>query len=53
MKKSRHPYMSTDIGWWSQFTLPRLPSGRHDTAYSNFAGPIPGDGNTPLAFNRQ
>ncbi|RKL19591.1 hypothetical protein BFJ72_g15148 [Fusarium proliferatum] len=50
IKKLYLPYTSIDIGWWFQFTLPRLPSGRLDTTYSGVGGPIPGDGNTPSAF---
>ncbi|RKK08128.1 hypothetical protein BFJ68_g16307 [Fusarium oxysporum] len=51
IKKIHLPYTVVDIGWWFQITLPRLPSGRIDFAYSGMADAIPGDGAKPSAFS--
>ncbi|GKT95766.1 isoflavone reductase family protein [Colletotrichum tofieldiae] len=50
VKKLHLPYTIVDIGWWMQFTLPRLPSGRFDASDSGVATVIPGDGNVVSAF---
>jgi nucleoside-diphosphate-sugar epimerase len=44
------PYTIIDVGWWFQFTLPKLPSGRIDYAHSGLNIRIPGDGNVLSAF---
>jgi nucleoside-diphosphate-sugar epimerase len=44
------PYTIIDVGWWFQFTLPKLPSGLIDHAHSGLDIRIPGDGNVPSAF---
>ncbi|KAL0930608.1 isoflavone reductase family protein [Colletotrichum truncatum] len=50
VKKIHLPYTAIDIGWWFQFTLPRLPSGRLDASVSGLVNVIPGDGNVISAF---
>ncbi|KAL1801134.1 hypothetical protein ACET3X_001476 [Alternaria dauci] len=50
VKKLHLPYTIIDVGWWFQFTLPKLPSGRGDHAHSGLEIQIPGDGNVLSAF---
>lgn len=50
MKKIHLPYTVIDVGWWSQLSLPRLPSGKIDYAVTLPVEYIAGDGNTPSAL---
>ncbi|KAK1512437.1 uncharacterized protein CCOS01_14677 [Colletotrichum costaricense] len=49
-KKIRLPYTVIDVGWWYQLSIPRLPSGRIDSATPLPVNFIAGDGNTPSAL---
>lgn len=51
VKKLHLPYTIIDVGWWFQFTLPKLPSGRINHAHSGLDIRIPGDGDVPSAFS--
>ncbi|KAB2109987.1 hypothetical protein AG0111_0g2202 [Alternaria gaisen] len=50
VKRLHLPYTIIDVGWWFQFSLPKLPSGLIDHAHSGLDIRIPGDGNVPSAF---
>ena len=50
VKRLHIPYTIIDVGWWYQFSLPRLSSGRIDYAISPATQSIPGDGNVPSAL---
>jgi hypothetical protein len=50
VKRLHVPYTIIDIGWWYQFTLPRLPSGKIDYALTVPMKTIPGDGHTLTAL---
>ncbi|KAK5049547.1 hypothetical protein LTR84_004476 [Exophiala bonariae] len=49
VKRLHIPYTIIDVGWWYQFSLPRLPSGRIDYAIGVPIKTIPGDGDMPSA----
>ncbi|KAK1546766.1 isoflavone reductase [Colletotrichum paranaense] len=49
-KKIRLPYTVIDVGWWYQLSIPRLPSGRIDSATPLPVNFIAGDGNTLSAL---
>lgn len=49
VKRLHIPYTIIDVGWWYQFSLPALPSGKIDYAISVPIQSIPGDGNMPSA----
>ncbi|KAF3803286.1 hypothetical protein GCG54_00013395 [Colletotrichum gloeosporioides] len=49
-KKISLPYTVIDVGWWYQLSIPRLPSGRIDSATPLPVNFIAGDGNTPSAL---
>ncbi|KAH7303345.1 hypothetical protein B0I35DRAFT_364420 [Stachybotrys elegans] len=44
------PYTVIDVGWWYQFSLPRVPSGKLDSSISFPEEYIAGDGNTRTAL---
>lgn len=44
------PYTAIDVGWWYQFSLPRVPSGKLDAVVSFPDTVITGDGNTRTAL---
>ncbi|KAL1867027.1 hypothetical protein Plec18167_008818 [Paecilomyces lecythidis] len=44
------PYTIIDVGWWYQFSYPRLSSGKIDYAMTMSNDEIIGDGNTPSAL---
>ncbi|KAJ9255217.1 hypothetical protein DTO195F2_6292 [Paecilomyces variotii] len=44
------PYTIIDVGWWYQFSYPRLASGKIDYAMTMSNDEIIGDGNTPSAL---
>ena len=50
VKRLHIPYTIIDVGWWYQFTLPALPSGKIDYAIGVPTRSIPGDGNVPSAL---
>ncbi|KAI3557898.1 isoflavone reductase [Colletotrichum abscissum] len=49
-KKIRLPYTVIDVGWWYQLSIPRLPSGRIDSATPLPVNFIAGDGSTLSAL---
>lgn len=49
VKRLHIPYTIIDVGWWYQFSLPALPSGKIDYALVVPIKSIPGDGNAPSA----
>ncbi|KXH52975.1 isoflavone reductase [Colletotrichum nymphaeae SA-01] len=49
-KKIRLPHTVIDVGWWYQLSIPRLPSGRIDSATPLPVNFIAGDGNTLSAL---
>ncbi|EXF75697.1 hypothetical protein CFIO01_04630 [Colletotrichum fioriniae PJ7] len=49
-KKICLPYTVIDVGWWYQLSIPRLPSGRIDSATPLPVNFIAGDGNTLSAL---
>lgn len=49
-KRLHIPYTIIDVGWWYQFSLPKLPSGKIDYAMTLPLIPIPGDGNVLSAL---
>lgn len=50
MKRLYIPYTIIDVGWWYQFSVPALPSGKIDYAVGPATQSIPGDGNVPSAL---
>ena len=50
VKRLHIPYTIIDVGWWYQFSLPELSSGKIDYAISVAAQSIPGSGTTPSAL---
>ena len=50
VKRLHIPYTIIDIGWWYQFTLPKLPSGKIDYALAMPMQTIPGDGHVLSAL---
>ncbi|KAJ9617103.1 hypothetical protein H2200_000824 [Cladophialophora chaetospira] len=50
VKRLHIPYTIIDIGWWYQFSLPKLPSCRIDYAVGPASQSIAGDGNAPSAM---
>ncbi|OAQ97461.1 hypothetical protein LLEC1_03549 [Akanthomyces lecanii] len=50
IKRLHIPYTIIDVGWWYQFTLPRLTSGKIDYALTVPLQGIPGDGNVQTAL---
>ena len=50
VKRLHVPYTIVDVGWWYQFSLPKLPSGKIDYAIGPANQSIPGDGNVPSAM---
>lgn len=49
-KRLHLPYTIIDVGWWYQFSFPRLPSGKIDYVVGFPNETIPGDGNIPTAL---
>lgn len=49
VKRLHLPYTIIDVGWWYQFSIPQLPSGKIDYAISVPIQSIPGDGNMESA----
>lgn len=49
-KRLHLPYTIIDVGWWYQFSFPRLPSGKIDYVVGFPNEAIPGDGNIPTAL---
>ncbi|KAK4496663.1 hypothetical protein PRZ48_012645 [Zasmidium cellare] len=49
-KRLHLPYTIIDVGWWYQFSFPRLPSGKIDYVVGFPNETIPGDGNVPTAL---
>lgn len=49
-KRLHIPYTIIDVGWWYQFSFPRLPSGKIDYVVGFPNETIPGDGNIPTAL---
>lgn len=50
VKRLHLPYTIIDVGWWYQFSLPELPSGKIDYAIGVAPQGIPGDGNALSAL---
>jgi hypothetical protein len=50
VKRLHLPYTIIDVGWWYQFSLPELPSGKIDYAIAVPVQSIPGDGDVPSAL---
>lgn len=50
VKRLHIPYTIIDVGWWYQFSLPELPSGRIDYAVGVANQGTPGDGNVRSAL---
>ncbi|PYH80200.1 aromatic alcohol reductase [Aspergillus brunneoviolaceus CBS 621.78] len=50
IKQLRLPYTIIDVGWWYQFSYPRLESGRIDYAMTSANNEIVADGNSPIAL---
>jgi hypothetical protein len=50
VKRLHIPYTIIDVGWWYQFSLPELPSGKIDYAIGIVTQSIPGDDNVPSAL---
>ncbi|KAH7016467.1 uncharacterized protein B0I36DRAFT_436131 [Microdochium trichocladiopsis] len=50
IKRAYMPYTAIDIGWWAQWCLPRLPSGKLDSALAFPVYEIVGAGDVPCAF---
>lgn len=50
VKRLHIPYTIIDVGWWYQFALPRLPSGKIDYAIGPATQSIPGDGHALSAL---
>ncbi|KAL9567440.1 hypothetical protein ACKAV7_008390 [Fusarium commune] len=44
------PYTVIDVGWWYQFSMPRVPSGKLDSAITFPENTIAGDGNLQSAL---
>ncbi|KAI1373984.1 NAD(P)-binding protein [Hypoxylon crocopeplum] len=44
------PYTVIDVGWWSEHSVPAVPSGRTDQAVSKYFNIIPGNGTVPNAY---
>ncbi|EED24102.1 conserved hypothetical protein [Talaromyces stipitatus ATCC 10500] len=44
------PYTAIDVGWWYQFSVPRVPSSKLDSVVSFPETTIAGDGNTKTAL---
>ncbi|KAF2719739.1 isoflavone reductase family protein [Polychaeton citri CBS 116435] len=50
VKRLHLPYTIIDVGWWYQFSFPKLPSGKIDYVVGLPGQRIPGDGNVPSAL---
>ncbi|PCD25986.1 hypothetical protein AU210_012420 [Fusarium oxysporum f. sp. radicis-cucumerinum] len=44
------PYTAIDVGWWYQFSIPRVPSGKLDAAITFSENVIAADGNVRTAL---
>lgn len=50
IKQLKLAYTIIDVGWWYQFSFPRLESGKVDYAMTAANDEIVGHGNTPTAL---
>jgi hypothetical protein len=50
VKRLHIPYTIIDVGWWYQFSLPELPSGKINYAVAIATQSIPGNGNVLSAL---
>ncbi|KXJ88140.1 hypothetical protein Micbo1qcDRAFT_166786 [Microdochium bolleyi] len=50
IKRAYLPFTAIDIGWWAQWCLPRLPSGKLDDAIAFPVREIVGKGDVPCAI---